>query len=176
MLFLYAGRVPVPQAYFITWTTYGTRLHGDARGTVDRKHNLYGHPMLSSDNARRANEQRELDGDPVVLTHHQRAAVEAAIREHAEFKSWRVWALNVRTNHVHVVCSANEPPAKVMNAFKAYATRRLRAEKQVDEGARVWTRHGSTRYLWDGVGSQQAIDYVIRLQNKPESQIAGGGV
>ena len=26
------------------WGTYGTRLHGDARGTVDREHNEYGTP------------------------------------------------------------------------------------------------------------------------------------
>lgn len=164
--------MPFPKTYFITWTTYGTRLHGDARGTVDRGHNLYGHPLLPTDNSRRANEQDELDADPVVLTSQQRDAVDAAIREHAEFKTWRVWALNVRTNHVHIVCSANEPPEKIMNAFKAYATRRLRADKLVGPDAKVWTRHGSTRYLWDGVGSQQAIDYVLRLQDKPELQVS----
>lgn len=163
--------MPFPQAYFITWTTYGTRLHGDARGTVDRTHNLHGHPLLPTDNARRANEKYELDSDPVILTPEQRTAVEAAIREHAEFKSWRVHGLNVRSNHIHVVCSANEPPEKIMNAFKAYATRRLRADKLAEPDAKVWTRHGSTRYLWDSAGSQQAVDYVTRLQDKPESQI-----
>lgn len=159
--------MPVPQAYFITWTTYGTRLHGDERGTVDRKHNLYGHPLLPSDNSRRASERHELDGDPIMLTQQQRAAIDAAIREHADFKGWRFWALNVRTNHVHVVSSANEPPEKIMNAFKAYATRRLRAKSLVEPDAKVWTRHGSTPYLWDGAGSQQAIDYVTRLQDRP---------
>src|SRR5438876_12296826 len=33
-------------AYHITWGTYGTRLHGDPRKTVDRQHNAYGEPIL----------------------------------------------------------------------------------------------------------------------------------
>ena len=80
--------------------------------------------------------------------------------------------MNVRTNHIHIVCSANEPPEKVMNAFKAYATRRLRADNLIGLEAKVWTRHGSTRYLWDGVGQHQAIDYVTRLQDRPPAQHA----
>lgn len=162
--------MPFPQAYFITWSTYGTRLHGDPRGTVDRNHNLYGHPRLHTDKTRRANEQHELNGDPVILTHAQRAAVDTAIREHAEFKSWPIHALNVRTNHVHVVCGAKEPPEKVMNAFKAYATRRLRTDKLIGADAKIWTRHGSTKYLWDGAGQHEAVDYVIRLQDGPSAQ------
>lgn len=129
--------MPFPQAYFITWTTYGTRLYGDSRGTADREHNLYSSPLLPMDNTRRANEQHELDGDLVILTPAQRAAVDAAIRGHAEFKGWPIHALSVRTNHIHVVCSAREPPEKVMNVFKAYATRRLRADQLVGIDAKI---------------------------------------
>ena len=34
----------VPLAYLITFRTYGTWLHGDARGSVDREHNVFGTP------------------------------------------------------------------------------------------------------------------------------------
>lgn len=157
--------MPYPHAYFLTWTTYGTRLHGDPRGTVDKHNNLYGRPVLAPDIARRTSERHELVHDPVILTPTQRHAVSAAILEHADFKRWPIHAMNVRTNHAHVVCSATESPEKVMNAFKAFATRRLRTDKLAGPDAKVWTHHGSTRCLWDGVGLHEAVDYVTRLQD-----------
>jgi hypothetical protein len=39
-----------PLAYHITWGTYGTRLHGDKRGTVDRENNAFGTPVLGLTN------------------------------------------------------------------------------------------------------------------------------
>src|SRR5882762_2856343 len=36
----------IPIAYFITFRAYGTWLHGDSRGSVDRFHKAYGSPML----------------------------------------------------------------------------------------------------------------------------------
>jgi hypothetical protein len=38
-----------PLAYHITFGTYGTRLHGDERGTVERAHNVYGEPIVGMD-------------------------------------------------------------------------------------------------------------------------------
>jgi hypothetical protein len=32
--------------YFITFTCYGARLHGDKLGSVDRRQNLVGSPLL----------------------------------------------------------------------------------------------------------------------------------
>jgi len=42
----------IPLAYLITFTTYGTWLHGDPRGSVDREHNVWGTPFLDPDRAR----------------------------------------------------------------------------------------------------------------------------
>ena len=38
-----------PIAYFITFRTYGTWLHGDERGSTDRDHNAYDTPLLDPD-------------------------------------------------------------------------------------------------------------------------------
>src|SRR5437762_2022331 len=35
-----------PLGYLITFRSYGTWLHGDARGSVDRFHNAFGTPRL----------------------------------------------------------------------------------------------------------------------------------
>jgi len=34
----------IPLAVFFTFRTYGTWLHGDERGSIDRNNNLYGVP------------------------------------------------------------------------------------------------------------------------------------
>ncbi|MGQ0761444.1 MAG: hypothetical protein ACT4OT_05435 [Acidobacteriota bacterium] len=36
-----------PLAYLITFRCYGTWLHGDERGSVDRKQNVYGTPKTA---------------------------------------------------------------------------------------------------------------------------------
>jgi hypothetical protein len=41
--------VYLPLAYHITFGTYGTRLHGDDRGTVDQAHNFYGDLIAEKD-------------------------------------------------------------------------------------------------------------------------------
>ena len=41
-------------AYFLTWTTYGTRLHGDQRGSIDAAHNTPGTDILLPDPSREA--------------------------------------------------------------------------------------------------------------------------
>src|SRR2546426_5533490 len=51
-----------------------------------------------------------------------------------------------------------------MNDFKAYATRKLRERGLVDDQRRVWTRHGSTRYLNDDAPLDRASQYVIEEQ------------
>jgi hypothetical protein len=42
-------RDPYPLAYHITFGTYGTRLHGDERGTVDRSMNHPGDPVIGAE-------------------------------------------------------------------------------------------------------------------------------
>jgi hypothetical protein len=56
-----------PLAYFITFTCYGTWLHGDQRGSVDREHNAPGTPVLTPDPARQADEQEQLGEPPYLL-------------------------------------------------------------------------------------------------------------
>ena len=38
-----------PLAYLITFHTYGSWLHGDAKGSVDREHSRYGGAFAPSD-------------------------------------------------------------------------------------------------------------------------------
>ena len=93
-----------------------------------------------------------------------RGAVEDSIRERCRFMSWKLWALKVRTNHVHAVVAAPETPEKVMNSFKARATSAMRSRGLIGTDARVWTRHGSTRRLSTDRAIEGAILYVTEGQ------------
>ena len=68
---------------------------------------------------------------------------------------------------MHVVVNSTEKPEKVMNAFKAYASRKLNHCALDAPGCRRWTRHGSTRYLWDREQVEAALAYVIDGQGEP---------
>ncbi|MGD2110513.1 MAG: alanine--tRNA ligase-related protein, partial [Phycisphaerae bacterium] len=154
----------VPCAYLITFHTYGTWLHGTHRGSVDRHQNTSGTPFLDPDEQREYDEFVRLRHDPVVLDSRRRSVVDTTIREVAEFRGWTIHALNVRTNHVHVVVTADDVPERVMNDFKSYATRRM-VERGVFPGStKAWTRHGSTRYLWTEAAAVAAGRYVVEAQ------------
>ena len=97
----------IPLAYLITFRSYGTWLHGDSRGSVDRFHNRYGAPLIAPNRRWLQYNERALKRPPAKLTARRRAAIDGAIRETLRIRKWNLWALNTRTNHVHTVVSAN---------------------------------------------------------------------
>ena len=154
-----------PLAFLITFRCYGSWLHGDERGSVDRrKYNVYGTPDMPANTKLLEDERVELKNPTVVLNRAQRNFVELAIREVCEHRTYVLYAVNVRTNHVHCVVTAPCKPEHVMDSFKAYATRRLRETNLLGRDIKPWARHGSTVYLWTEEQVQQAIDYVINGQ------------
>jgi REP element-mobilizing transposase RayT len=153
-----------PLAYFITARTYGTWHHGDARGSVDRVHNQRGTPLLAVDEQRVLNEQQQMKRRSIEFSPQQRVVVERAMRSTCEFKQWRVLAVNVRTNHAHIVVNAKASPERVMNTLKTWVTRGLIDAGQIERGVRPWSRHGSTVYLFTPEEVEEAIHYVLHGQ------------
>ena len=147
-------------AYFLSWTVRGSWLHGDKRGSIDRDHNQHNTPFVEGNNARSDFERSEVSRPPIRLDDRMRPVIEQAIRDHCAHRSWTLHEVHVRTNHVHVVLSAPCEPENPLREFKAWATRRLREAGLVDENDRIWTRHGSTRYLFTDESLARAIRYV----------------
>ncbi|MCM3871610.1 MAG: transposase [Pyrinomonadaceae bacterium] len=154
-------------AYLITFRSYGTWLHGDERGSVDRFHNVYGTRRLPVNRQREQYEQRLLALHPVRLNSQRRAAVEKGIRETCAIRKWRLLAFNIRTNHVHAVVSANSPAWLVLNALKANATRSLREAGCWRNARSPWARRGSKRRLWTEKQVSDAVAYVLYDQGEP---------
>jgi REP element-mobilizing transposase RayT len=156
-----------PLAYFLTRTCHGTWLHGDERGSVDRERNVPETPFIQPQRGFEAHEQSRSTQSPVRLTSEQRSVVQATIEAHCAYQTWDLFALNVRTNHVHVVVSCGDAqPEIVMGQFKSWCTRRLREADLINKDARIWTRHGSTKYLWKPPGVEAAIRYVNEEQGR----------
>jgi REP element-mobilizing transposase RayT len=160
-------------AYFLTFTTYGTWLHGRQPGAVDRQHNQPGTPFLPADERREAARRGQMRQAEYLLDADRRAVVLQTILEVSRHRGWKVWAVHVRSNHVHVVVSAAATPEKVMSDFKAWASRRLR-ERFAEEADRDrWTQHGSMKYLWDEQAVAAATAYVIDGQGEPMARFDG---
>jgi REP element-mobilizing transposase RayT len=151
-------RIGPPLAYLLTFRSYGSWLDGDSRGWVRRSR---GSPSLREphDGIWQACE-RLLANAPVVFDPRQRLLIHRACVHVASARGWRVRAINVRTNHVHMVVSGEATPEDMMTALKACSTRLLRKEHAVGAESRIWARHGSTRYLWREEAVAGACAYV----------------
>ena len=145
----------------ITWTTYGTWLPGDNRGwRLRREGNQLSQPQL---------EQwcrEQMAGQFVLLRPHDRETVEDASREHCQFRNWKLHAVNARTNHVHLVVSADKRPETVRDQIKANCTRRLRQQASPLNVARTWARGGDCELLDGEAGIEAAVLYVTEAQDR----------
>ncbi len=107
---------PARTTWHLTFGTYGTRLHGDGRATVDREHNQRGEPFVHRDREQADAERDRMRGDPVYLSAPQRGVVEALIPQLCERGGWtyRACAAPEDADHVHVLLDAEpsiEPDA-----------------------------------------------------------------
>jgi REP element-mobilizing transposase RayT len=127
--------------------------------------------MLPLDTQREESDRRRMRQAAYGLDPPRRELVLETIREVAAHRGWRVWAVHVRCNHVHVIVSAESVrPEKALADLKAWASRRLREAYPGDDdeltGRTRWSQHGSTRYIWDEEALTAAIDYVIDRQGE----------
>ncbi|NOT49484.1 MAG: hypothetical protein HOP17_17305 [Acidobacteria bacterium] len=154
-----------PMAYLVTFRTYGTWLHGDKRGSVSRHQNRFRSPRLPENSVMEHQHASKLKSPPVRLDAKDRRVVENAIREVCKHRGWHIHAINVRTNHVHVVVVVGAiGPDGVLRDFKAYTTRALRNAGYWKHEHSPWVDGGSNRYLWNEESVWYACDYVLNGQ------------
>ena len=157
-----------PIAFFITWTAYGTYLQGDERGWRRRsKGSQEPQPLLAEWRRDR------LKYDVLLLSTPQRSKVEQMCQEHCDHRSWQLWAVSARSNHVHVVVTAAGYSGKtVRDQFKANCTRGLREQWPTFCDRPVWTAGGD----WDCINSEHDLNdvcqYVREAQDRMEHKNA----
>ncbi|MCE9526746.1 MAG: transposase [Planctomycetales bacterium] len=161
------GRIPHgddPLAYLLTWTTYGTWLPGDERGWVE-KPGQFREPDIE----RQLQALMRMTEPAIVLDDKQRAIVEAVIRKHCEIRKWTLHAVQCRTNHVHVVVTADRPPDVVLDQLKSWCTRLLKEDQRTRHPEQPmrdswWTQRGSKQSINDEDGLARANSYVLEGQ------------
>jgi len=158
--------------WFLTWTTYGTWLPGDARGFVgpvrvaDRQReqaNLKQEPPHAPNPALRRHSQRLLKHDPVWLTAVDADILLTQLQETSQYRGWELLAVAIMSNHIHLVVGvADDPePTTLLRDFKAYGSRALNLRSS-QKLMRWWTEHGSVRKLHSEDAIAQVVQYVAR--------------
>jgi len=133
-----------------TMTTYGTWLRGDKRGWVDKGRTLPPDPWLEA-----ADRQRQKH--PVFLFEtaeliHVGSLIGQSLRQRL---SLRIYALAVRTWHVHaVICTTDHPIENVVKCAKDAVRWGLRP------GRPVWTADYDKRFCYDEFALLKRIGYV----------------
>ena len=98
---------------------------------------------------------------PVVLSDEQQIIVRDAIGYYCASQDWYIHAIEVLSNHVHIVVTARKiKPENISSALKAVASRMLHKHGGISQDTKIWTRNASERYLFDEEELKNAIYYV----------------
>lgn len=151
--------------YFITFTCYGTWLHGDERGSWNGNAKSLREYFIPPDPRLVEAMRPRMKHPATIMTGPMRKCVREAIQGHCADKGWRLHAVAVRTNHVHVVVTTETHTAQqVMVALKARATHFLRKAGLLGEERPMWTERASKIPLKAEAGFNGAVHYVLHEQ------------
>jgi REP element-mobilizing transposase RayT len=109
---------------------------------------------------------RKNGGGKFKRNQSHRGQVETVCAEHAQVRGWQLHAVSARTNHVHLVVTADRAPNIVRDQFKANATRVLREGPDPIMNQRIWTRGGDVEVVNGQESLEQVILYVTEAQER----------
>jgi REP element-mobilizing transposase RayT len=165
---------PARTTWHLTFGTYGARLHGDGRPTVDRDHNQRGEPFVKHDPDRAKAERDKMRGNPVRLAAPQRAFVEAVIPDICKRGGWtyRVCAAPDDEDHVHVLLDADPSidPDAILKWLKRWLGEALTARWGKAISGTWWAKGGSTPPVDNEQYLNNAYHYIRRQRTLPQSE------
>ena len=147
---------------FLTFSTYATHLPAAETGSVARSQNSFGAPTLPPNPAWKDQAARLVSEPPFKLAAEDRAVVLNSTIDACRYRHWHLFCAHVRSNHVHIVLQCDVPAGSALSYLKARATFLLRSRHP--DRNRFWTKHGSTRFIWNKESLVAAIDYVMSQQ------------
>ena len=153
-----SGRV-----YFLTFSSYGSHLHGDARGS----YRYDSTPILPCPPLRFYMRNR-LNDAIVVFSDQERAILHDAFLARAQRAQWTVDALNVRETHVHIVVFTPSDRSKIEIAqqLKIAGTLALRRAGFRANDAPVWTKSSAGALVWNVFFWRRAVEYTLEKQGE----------
>ncbi len=175
----YTTRMNIDRNWFITVTTYGSRLPGDKRGfvgyhrpQVDVKstkriiHNVVGTDHDADVPALRRYAADAMLGKPTLLLLDQAVALLEQFQETCDYRGWRLWATSIMANHFHVVVGVvgDPSPSDILRDLKSYGSRRLNRDWTRPANGSWWTDRGSKRKLATEESLLSAVTYTIEQE------------
>ena len=172
------------RSWLLTNTTYGTRLPGDARGSITsvrdlradeaptgvrREHDLPGEPWEDAIPGLYRSALDLMTGPPILLDPTHADVLLVQFRETAAYRRWVLRAVAIMVNHFHMVVQVPDDPdpRRILADFKAYGTRVLNRRYGTPPSDTWWTTNGSKRKLKDDEALAAAIRYVLFKQPDP---------
>jgi REP element-mobilizing transposase RayT len=166
----------VDRVWLLTWTTYGTWLPGDPRGFVANvddgqgqgiRHNVPSTPCDADLPALQRYMKDQLRGSAVLLNGEQAAVLLKQFKETAAYRGWRLLAVAIMANHVHVLVavSGDPDPETLLRDFKSYGSRALNRRWGKPPADTWWTESGSRRKKGTDDAVRGAVRYVKAQPN-----------
>ncbi|MEA2710929.1 MAG: hypothetical protein QOF78_3530 [Phycisphaerales bacterium] len=152
-------------AFHITFGTYGTRLHGDERGTVDRRMNAPGEPIIGRCDEWERMERHRLNFEPRVFTIEQMSLVESLVPAVCKRGGWTLHTCAAGPDHVHNILTPLDPArGRDSNAIrrwlKTWLGQSLAKHIVLQEGETFWAECGSVKWIWTNDYFFRALKYV----------------
>ncbi|NOZ40882.1 MAG: hypothetical protein GXP24_11740 [Planctomycetes bacterium] len=95
---------PNRTSWHITFGTYGTRLHGSRRPTVDKQHNELGTPFLPTNAKQESLVRQSMVFPPHFLGQQERLFIEQHLPTTCERGGWSFRIAADSSDHVHLLC------------------------------------------------------------------------
>jgi hypothetical protein len=135
---------------FMTTTSHGTWLPGDARGYVRKGIILPGDPRLLEQS------RQLLKGDPVYFNDHERDALFVSLVDACAEFGYRLTDVAVESWHLHWIVWHGDDSVETM------AGRLKTRMRQKLARGRVWTEGYCGEPLYDDAAVEQAQEYIAR--------------
>jgi REP element-mobilizing transposase RayT len=155
---------PARTTWHITFGTYGTRLHGGERPSVDKWHNQLEEPFVEPNTAREQSARGRMKFAPRYLTAEQRSFTESALPAICQRGGWTYRTCAAAPDHVHLLCDV--VPAvhgeKVRRLVKRRLNQALSERWPLADGATWWAEEGSNVAVRDEAYLNNAYKYIVR--------------
>jgi REP element-mobilizing transposase RayT len=164
---------PRRTTWHITFGTYGTRLHGSGRATVDKLHNQLNEPFLSRNSDREDSDRGRMRFPQQYLSLTQRTFVEVEIPSICDRGGWSYRVCAAAPDHIHVLCDVvpDVHGEKVRRLLKRWLGQELSKQWPLPSGGTWWAEEGSNIAVRDEKYLNNCFKYIFdQRATKPASQ------
>ncbi|HEY4235006.1 MAG TPA: hypothetical protein VGM76_16355 [Lacipirellulaceae bacterium] len=155
--------------WHITFGTYGTRLHGGSRPSVDKQHNQIKEPFIPPTIEREEHERGRMKFPPCYLSQEQRDIAEVKIPGICVRGGWGYRVCSAAPDHVHLLCNVlpDVHGEKVRRLVKRWLGQALSEQFPLPDGASWWAEEGSNIAIHDEMYLNNAFGYIFRQRTTP---------